>query len=320
MDVRQTIADVHQSFGGVWVEGNATGSSAATGTERNLLPDVAMTRSSEAVEATLALWPYLELDEAAVALHVEVLRITPGDLRVYGTHVCLAVACASGGTNAIRILESNFMGSARAALRKLHGASDFADEALQVLRERLFVGSKPRIGTYAGRGSLPGWLRRAAVHVGLNLAQTESASRRRELQELASSEELQADMSAHQAMAQEAFDAAIARLLVQDRELLRRHAHGQTIDQLAAFFGLHRATVARKLAAHREWLSSVVLESFRTHFGMTPHEARVELSQIALEIDATRSLVVPMPILPGEPMLRTDQHRVDATRQAQACQ
>lgn len=271
------------------------GSRAVTATERILLTRGAMTSSRDAVEATLALWPRLELEESAVARHVEQQRVTPADLRLYGTHVCLAVACGGGGTNAIRILECNFMGSARAALRKLHGASDLGDEALQVLRERLFVGPKPRILTYTGRGPLPGWLRRAAVNVGLNLAQTESAARRRELQQLARSEESEIDTKAHQAVVQKAFDATVAGLVVQDRELLRRHTHGQTVDQLAGFLGVHRATVARKLAVLRECMRCDVRHRVRIHFGMTAQEARMMLSHIALEIDATRSLSLRLP-------------------------
>jgi len=267
-----------------------------TGTQ--LAPGWGMATPVEAIEATLAVWPNLEIDPPDIFRHVELLGVGSEELAQYGTHLCLAVACARGGSHAVRILERDFMGAARVALCKLRASSDLAEEALQVLRERLLVGSKPRIGTYTGRGPLPGWLSRAAINVGFNLMQSERALSRRTLPEHAWSDEPKDHAPAYQAVAQKAFDASVAELTARERELLREQARGQSIDVLAKRLGLHRATIARKLVALRERLSHDVRQRFRTHFGMTTSEARIVLARVALEIDTTHSLDLPESI-PG---------------------
>lgn len=127
--------------------------------------DLVLARS--AFELCRLFWPRVSLRFEQLLEHASRLNLSDCDLRRNGHELCLALACAQGDGPAILQLEVH-LGDARRAVRRLRASSDFADDALQELRERLLVGAAPRIRSYAAKGSLAGWLRRAAMNIALN--------------------------------------------------------------------------------------------------------------------------------------------------------
>src|SRR5262249_30883742 len=131
---------------------------------------------------------------------------------------------------------------------------------------KLFVGSggRPRILDYSGRGKLRFWFRVAAGRNLLDDVRKKtplgSAAKDEALLDLPSSE---ADpeilhmkpLDRHEFNL--AFEEAARALTPEDRNALRSYyAHGMSIDEIAAAFGVHRATAARRVNRAREKLLS----------------------------------------------------------------
>jgi RNA polymerase sigma-70 factor (ECF subfamily) len=169
----------------------------------------------------------------------------------------LAGASAAGDPLAIAALNRHVEALAPALRRVGVDGDDLAD-LLQELREWLFVGdgSGPRIRSYSGRGSIAGWLRVVAIR----RAHRARAAQKRtvapeilDLQPPGLDVELDYLKQAYRSHFSAALRSAIAELPRRERNLLRLHVSDRlTIDQLAAVYHLHRATVARQLAAARQ--------------------------------------------------------------------
>jgi RNA polymerase sigma-70 factor (ECF subfamily) len=87
----------------------------------------------------------------------------------------------------------------------------------------------------------------------------------------------------------EAFRRAVASLAPEQVELLRLHfVDGLTLDQLATKLGIHRTTVARRVAAAREAIADEARRLLRAELGASEAEleslAGVMRSQIELSL------------------------------------
>ena len=90
-----------------------------------------------------------------------------------------ARACARGDVDALAAFETRFIPPLRKSLltRGLDAAT--VDEALQLLRVKLFVPSEERsarIEDYSGQGTLLAWLRVAALRTALNMLRERKGS------------------------------------------------------------------------------------------------------------------------------------------------
>lgn len=248
--------------------------------------DLVLARS--AFELCRLYWPRVTLGFEDLLEHVQRLEISDRNLERHGHDLCLALACAQGDRHAISHLEA-MLGDARRAVRRLRVSSDFAEDVLQALRERLLVGAAPRIRNYAAKGSLAGWLRRAAMNVALN-----SRPRDPLLNEQTQLERAQGADEPHgnslSIPAQQALDAVFQDLPEDDRRLLSLHAQGWSIDQLDPKFGVHRSTRARRLAALRADIRSAVEKRIALQLGESRREVRQELERISLQLDVSKWL------------------------------
>lgn len=129
--------------------------------------DRAPARVRALYDAAAAAWPEVAVPFEAFAARVEAAGGPdavpyPGDLYL---------ACGLGACDpaALRAFDERHLLDARAAVARIDGSPDFVAEVQQLLRERLFVGERPRIAEYRGRGPLGGWVRTAAVRTALNL-------------------------------------------------------------------------------------------------------------------------------------------------------
>jgi RNA polymerase sigma-70 factor (ECF subfamily) len=212
-------------------------------------------------EAGHARWHFPLATDVLVA-HLARHAIPAGAHHAHADDLYLAAGCAIGDARALAVFDAELVPVIRSAGRRLHDAHDFVDEVVQVIRERVLVAPKdgtPRIAEYSGQGALRAWIRVAAMRSGLNMLR----DRRRDL--LVGDDRLFATIAAehghrnsaehYRDAAADALRTAFAALSPRDRNLMRmHHLHGRTVDELAPTLGVHRATVARWIAAAREQL------------------------------------------------------------------
>jgi RNA polymerase sigma-70 factor (ECF subfamily) len=130
------------------------------------------------------------------------------------------------------------------------------------VRERLFVsepGVRPRIAEYSGRGSLINFVRVVAARLRISKARkrgeilTIDGSGAAESPSPGSDPELEFIKERYRGEFKRALESALRALDDEARNLLKLHfVDGLTLDQLASLFSVHRATVARRIAAARE--------------------------------------------------------------------
>lgn len=221
------------------------------------LPDGLEAELDAGLAAARARWPHGPEPDAAFADHL-VARLSPSP-RIEDLY--LAWWCTTGDPAAIAAFEARYGDDLRIAAARFRDLS--ADELRQQLRVKLFVGapgSPARIGDYAGKGSLQGWLRVTALRSFVDAARAaRSHGREQPLDEtelLGISDPRGQVIGSELAIAvKKAFAESVARLVPRQRVFLR-HAYvdRQTLDQIATHYAIHRATVARILAAAREQL------------------------------------------------------------------
>lgn len=176
----------------------------------------------------------------------------------------LACACAAGDPTAIGLLEQRYMLPVRGAVSRYHRSPDFVDDVLQELRSKLLLPPSPRIARYGGRGPLGAWVRVAASRVAIDLLRSHDPGSASEGQPEALSDadlgpEVQILREVYREAFQESLKAALAALSPKDRNLLRRHlVEHMTLEEIAGPYGVHPATIARRLAALREEIAESV--------------------------------------------------------------
>jgi RNA polymerase sigma-70 factor (ECF subfamily) len=173
--------------------------------------------------------------------------------------VYLAWACAHGDPAAVAAFEERFGADLAHYAAQVRLPPDLVDDVVQDVRLALLVardGEPARIGQFAGRGDLRGWLRVIiARHAIL------ASKRLRARRELPDNEPLEAlavpalDLEGELTRARchdefrAAFAEALATLAPRERALLRyRYLDGLTEDEVAALYDVHRVTIARWVA------------------------------------------------------------------------
>ena len=177
----------------------------------------------------------------------------------------LACACGDGDGPAIQALEEQYMGPTRFSLKRLDSRPEFIDDVMQELRAKLLVPPEPRILRYAGRGPLLAWIRVAASRIAIDSLRAVRDDVLREprdpdaLEQVDFGPEVQLLRAAYRESFQEALSASLAGLLPKDRNLLRRHLiERMTLEEISGPYGVHPATVARRLMALREQIADGV--------------------------------------------------------------
>jgi RNA polymerase sigma-70 factor (ECF subfamily) len=208
----------------------------------------------------------------------------PGPARL--ADFLLASGLDRGDPAALRIFDATVAPGILRSLEKLRIGRDRLEDVMQRLKEALFVGRERKIAQYRGEGELAGWLRVTATRLALRAERADRSVDRGDdfferLPDRGADVELEVLRSKYAAVFRQAFRDAIASLGDRDRTLLRQHhADGMSIDALAPVHGVHRATVARWIAAAE--LS--VLERTRARF-------RAELSASPAECESVMRLL-----------------------------
>jgi RNA polymerase sigma-70 factor (ECF subfamily) len=256
--------------------------------------------------AARAAWPGLALSDEQFVEHLA--DRLPEDAGVEALGVARAAdlyvarAVAGGDARAIAGFEAKYFGEVDAGAVRLRAAPDVADEVKQVLRRGLFVatGERPAaVAEFAGRGDLRGWIRVTAVRELQRLLK----QRNREVHvtdetflDLLSpmnDPELSYLRERYQRQLAEAVGASIAAATARERALLRYHVlDGLNIEEIGRIYGVHRATVARWIAAARESILERTRAELQDRFGIAAAEVAsiVRMVQSRLDISMERVL------------------------------
>ncbi len=216
--------------------------------------------------------------------------------------LALALGCAKGERVAMDAFERRYFDAARRAAAGIVGAID-AEEVLQQLRERLFVpagDAKARVVQAVGRGDMAKFVRVAAIRLALNARRDDERRRQRDhaggdalaYGTALDDPELRFAKASVIEVVKASFEEAVASLTARERNLLRHHLVDHlSIDQLAARYGVHRATAARWLAAARTEVAERTRELVRARVGeQASARELVELVDSRLNLSITRVL------------------------------
>jgi RNA polymerase sigma-70 factor (ECF subfamily) len=226
----------------------------------------------------------------------------------------LAQWCATGDPRAIAAFERAHRADIEGALARFRRLAITHDELLQLLRIKLFVaaaGRPPRIADYSGFGFLQNWVRVTALRALVDVARGEQVRRLEELladDDLVGVPALGPDLAARVSREEVgraikgAFARAVAELAPRQRNFLRNaHVDQLTLDQIAATYGIHRATVARTLAGARADLVAATRAALAAQLGVDPASLDSVVREADSRMDHSRSRVLraPEPADPG---------------------
>jgi RNA polymerase sigma-70 factor (ECF subfamily) len=227
----------------------------------------------------------------------EPVRDALGSVDAAALYLCCA--CALGDAVAVAELEREHFGKARAALRRIHGASTLAEDVQQRLREMLFLpgrlGSAPAITKYGGRGDLASWLRTVAMRSALELVapSREVPSTDETIAKAAGTAidpELDAIRRECGAAFKRAIEGALRSLPEESRGLLKRYYfEGVTVEELGRTDGIAVSSVSRRLAKARRLLSKKTRELLGNDSAGRAGELDSMLRVVRTQLEITRS-------------------------------
>jgi RNA polymerase sigma-70 factor, ECF subfamily len=210
--------------------------------------------------------------------------------------VHLALAAARGNARAVALLESQILSRLPLFLARLKQPAAFVEDVGQLLREHLLVGAgdgRPRLLEFSGKGSLANWVRVIALRTAIDLTRKRTEVLRdanqilQEASKTAGSDPELAfirDRCRHHFEA--ALQAAVASLSSSERMLLKLHFHeGVTLDELAQLQGVHRTTVARRIAAARREIIARGRTQLRERLALSPSELESLMRLMADHLD-----------------------------------
>jgi RNA polymerase sigma-70 factor (ECF subfamily) len=215
------------------------------------------------VDEGRAAWPALALAPGAFVRHLATRPRTEAlEPWLHATHaddLYLACACAARVTGALDAFEAQFVPRLAGYLAASGLSPATADDVLQSVREKLFVGAEPRIAAYTGRGSLANWLRVVTLRAAVDLSRerddaiADSASGSSRRAGVVEDPELDFIKEHYRDVFKQAFHDAVAVLDAELRTILRLHyVDGATLEQVAAALACGRSTVVRRIAEGRE--------------------------------------------------------------------
>ena len=212
------------------------------------------------LELARAAWPGIDVDEAKFAAHLaNVIVDDMANLR-HVSDLYLAFGCACGDKRALTVLETHYVPRLRAPLLRIGIPASAIDETVQLIRVEVLVAQpprRPRIMGYGGHGRLQGWLHAVGVRTGLRCLR--KAHRYQGLDddhvELGTGLELEYMQRTYGDAFRKAFATAVAGLAPDDRLLLKqRFQHRTGVEDLGRQYGVHAATITRRVQSARDGL------------------------------------------------------------------
>jgi RNA polymerase sigma-70 factor, ECF subfamily len=175
--------------------------------------------------------------------------------------VCLAFAVTKGDAVAIAHFQKAYGHEFERSVARFSTLVPMRDDLRQRFWEKLSSGESPALLNYSGMGPLGAWLSAAATRLALNAVTREQREVPTEQTffDAVVATEPDAERAylklTSRASLQAAFERAAQSLDAKERNLLKfAFIDHLNVDQIAAFFDVHRATAARWVAAARERL------------------------------------------------------------------
>jgi RNA polymerase sigma-70 factor (ECF subfamily) len=235
-----------------------------------------------------------------------------GDHELRVEELALVAACLARDPAALATFDRTYRPALLAAIRRVVPPSVTEDDVLQLAYAKLFVGDAshpPALTTYAGRGSLEGWLRLLAARLALDLRRGGAG------REIPVDDDLLAwpAPDANPALAslrarygaafKTAFEHAMTTLTPRERNVLRQQVlYQMTLDQIAAVHRVHRSAVARWLADARASLLIATREGLSADIGATRAEVESLIAVLHSQLDVSlERLLTPTAEPAGEP-------------------
>ena len=256
------------------------------------------------VASARAAWPDVEVSPAAFATHLGRQLAGAGELvtaldRIRGADVWLAYACALGEPRALRALEQRHLPAAARAVARFGDPHGFVADAIQELRERLLVGTPPRIATYTGTGSLESWIKVAAVRVAINLRNKEKL-RSGEPEEVAQDSlagvrdpELDYIKSQYRGDFASALRESFSDLTADERAMMRFYLIDKlNIAEIGSLFGLSRATIGRRIVDAREKVLEGTKRRLKERLDIATVELDSLIAALQSQVDVSLSQVL----------------------------
>lgn len=216
---------------------------------------------------------------------------------VLAADLYLACACAQSQEAALQAFEQEYVCRVPAYVAPVDSSPSFADEVMQVVRTRLLCAHEdgpPRIGEYAGRGSLAGWLRVVSVRVAHNLRRglaghLGSVDPIPIFEQRASPEE-GADLllmrARYGSWLKEAIQEAIMHLDAEQRNLLSLSVcDGRTTVEIGKVLRVDHSTVSRRLQRVRSHLFAETRRILQERFGVPPSELSSLVGLVRSHVD-----------------------------------
>jgi RNA polymerase sigma-70 factor (ECF subfamily) len=215
----------------------------------------------------------------------------------------LACGCAEADAAALAEFEAEFVPVATLALRGMDKSGTLTDEAIQLLRERLFLGANGRakkITQYLGHGKLSSWVRATAVRIALDQLRVAKREKLHHVNEKVldaisgdNDPELAHLKKLYGSELKSAFGEVLRAQAPRDRTLLRYHyVDGLNIEQIGLIFQVHKTTTFRWLEAARSVLVPQTRKLLKQRLGLEQSalESVMRLIQSQLDLSIHRFL------------------------------
>jgi RNA polymerase sigma-70 factor (ECF subfamily) len=261
---------------------------------------------SEVVQRARAAWPDIALaDDEFIR---ELARRWSGRepllewlTSTHASDLYLAAACAHRTPNALQAFDRQLMSQVESFLSRMRPSAAFIDDVRQLVCQKLFVSTPPRIGEYSGRGPLSGWLRMVTLRTAIDLRRSAAERRGLPLEGALLAETAQIPCDPELAYLKEryahdcteALQLALRRLSSAQRSLLRRHyVEQRTLEELSALLGVHRVTLSRRLAAALDDIVAHAREVLgaRLQLGTSAIDSLIELVRSQLDLSLPHEL------------------------------
>jgi len=229
---------------------------------------VAAELTRQVVERVQAAWPSLRVDLKDFAAFLESKRAAGSAAATAADSLAvedlyLAFACSRGDSKALAGFDREMRKDLEAAFAKMRVPPARRDDARQQLWEKLFVGPpRPRILDYSGLSRLRSWFRVTVLRSLLDNLRAEKRNVEVLNEDLVlgapaggGDPEIEHLKKLYRKEVAGAFEETVQALRPEDRNVLRSYyARQMTIDEIAAAFGIHRATAARRVNSARDRL------------------------------------------------------------------
>lgn len=239
----------------------------------------------------------------ALAARLSGAKSTTLERALDGLHLgdlLLACACEHRDRAALAEFERAFVPDLFAAVNHVDRSGSHADDVLQVLRQKLFVGEPgagPKIREYSGRGELRRWLRAVAVRAAIDaLRGVREVPVEDELLDAIvvpdDHPELAHLKRASVAELKLALREALSALSPRERSFLQQYyLDGAKLETLAALYRTTPSTVSRSLAKARATLLGQVRNAVMARLRISGREVDSLLGLVQSQLELSRSML-----------------------------